>query len=63
MKRVKAGYKLYVTVSPTTTEAWLTRQTARDNRPSNGILLEVPLTAFQQDRLQTIVDTLYEGVN
>lgn len=48
--------KLYVTIDASGTQSWLTRQTARQNKTSDGLVLEVQLTKYQQAKLADILE-------
>ncbi len=63
MSRIKVGNKLYFTVDSINTMSWLTRKDARENRTSNGVLIEHILTPAQRRGLETIVEEVYEGTN
>lgn len=54
----KVTKKLYITIDEFGTASWLTREAARQNHNKNGVLLEVPLTAYQQNKIQSISDAL-----
>lgn len=53
----QVGKKLYVTLDSQGTYTWLTRQEARQNKTTGGILIEVPLTQYQQAKVQEISES------
>lgn len=58
MQTVKVGKKVWVTIDEISTNTFLTRSEARANKAVDGILVEVPLSLVNQNKLQKLVNQL-----